>query len=372
MKKLSVLQLISSSATSGAERHVIDLSCRLIERGHRVLIVCPEEGWLPSKALQLDIPVQIVPMKGKSLSQAILNISTLAKKMEVDVMHTHLTRAAYIGYVLGSFRISPIVTSVHIANNSRIYNRLAKRTNRIVAVSDFVHGMLHGRGIKSDFIDTVYNGTDFLNYPPIDADEVRAEFCIPRDRKIIAQVGRISSLKGQKSAIDALQYLRKRGHDVHGLFVGEAEEGYDRELKQAIRDYKLDPYVTFTGVRDDVPRLLDGSDIVAITSIMETFGIVAIEAMARSRAVVATRVGALPEVISDGFSGMLYDPGSRQCLDHFEYLLSQPLVREEMGRNGKSLVEERFSNEKMADRMLDVYRKASMTLASCPVLLPNG
>jgi glycosyltransferase involved in cell wall biosynthesis len=112
------------------------------------------------------------------------------------------------------------------------------------------------------------------------------------------------------------------------------------------------------GERHDVPRLLDSFTLSTMPSVMETFGVAAIEAMARSKAVVATKVGALPEVVRDGQTGLLVDLRSDQIAEAVCYLLSNGGVREEMGRRGRRLVEQKFTLDEMVSRFEDVYERA--------------
>lgn len=357
LKKLKIVQLISSSATSGAERHVIDLTVHLISRGHEVVLMCPEDGWVPQTASEFCIPAMVCPMKGKSWLSTISKLNEMVLSEQFNVIHTHLTRAAYLGFASSKMTGCPVVTSVHIANNDRIYNRIAKRNNRLVAVSGFVHGMLHGRGIPEKFIDTVYNGTDFLDFPISDSSRLRKEFGINGDVQLIGQIGRISPQKGQIDLLKALSKVKRSIKNIHGLFVGRFDGEYESEIRQRVATLGLENHVTFTGLRHDIPELIDACDFVAVPSKMETFGLAAVEAMARSKAVVAARVGALPEVILDGRTGLLYDLDSDQLPELLSYLLKEPRIRDEMGAFGKQVAMECFSLSQMTDRIEEVYGK---------------
>jgi glycosyltransferase involved in cell wall biosynthesis len=113
-----------------------------------------------------------------------------------------------------------------------------------------------------------------------------------------------------------------------------------------------------TGVRHDVPRLLDSFTFNTLPSYMETFGVAAIEAMARGKAVVATRVGALPEVVRDGQTGLLVDLRPDQIAEAVSYLLSNDEVREAMGQRGRRLVEQKFTLKQMVNGFEGVYSRA--------------
>jgi glycosyltransferase involved in cell wall biosynthesis len=298
-------------------------------------------------------------MKGSGWYRTMLYLMHQARKHKVDVIHTHLTRSAYIGHAASMLSRTPMVTSVHIANNDQIYKRLARGTNRLVAVSNFVRGMLHGKGVPDKFVDTVYNGTDFVDFAFSDPTAVKEEFKIPEDRRLIGLVGRVCKEKGHLEMVEAMKQVRKEHPEAHLMFVGRVEEPFAEEFKDAIHSAGISDRVTCTGIRHDVPRLLDALTISTMPSHIETFGIAALEAMARSKAVVAARVGGLPEVVRHGQTGILVEPQPDEIAEAVSYLLTNDAVREEMGANGRKLVEQKFTIGEMVRQFEHVYNKAA-------------
>ncbi len=351
--------MCSSSATSGAERHVYSLSNLLKQRGHHVQVVTPAPGWLPTILQDAGIPVHNSFMKGTGWYHTMGYLIKEVRRNKIDVVHTHLTRAAYIGHALGLVTKVPIVTSVHIANNDQIYRRLARGHNRLVAVSNFVAGMLHGKGVPERYIDTVYNGTDFIEIATSSRESVMDEFHIPYDRKIVGLVGRVCRDKGHLELITGMKDVRARHPNVHMMFVGLVEEGFRPEVTDALHEAGLHDRVTMTGVRHDIPRLLDAMTLSTLPSHMETFGVAAIEAMARAKAVVATRVGALPEVVRHKQTGLLVDLRPEAIGEAVGYLLENDDEREAMGHRGRILVEQKFTLTEMATRFEAVFAKAA-------------
>lgn len=319
-------------------------------------MVAPEPGWLPNILDDAGIPIHTSYMKGAGWYRTMGYLIRQVRRGKVDVVHTHLTRAAYIGHAVGLVTGVPIVTSVHIANNDRIYRRLARRRNRLVAVSNFVAGMLHGNGVPDRFIETVYNGTDFVDIAPARREEVLDEFGIPHDRKVVGLVGKVCRDKGQLELITAMRDVRREHPDAHVLFVGRVEEGFRPEIEEAIESNGMADRTTLTGVRHDIPRLLDAMTLSTLPSVMETFGVAAIEAMARRRAVVATRVGALPEVVRHKQTGLLVDLRPESIAEAVGYLLENERERKAMGERGRMLVEQKFTLQEMASRFEKVYR----------------
>jgi glycosyltransferase involved in cell wall biosynthesis len=356
-RPLRILQIISSSATSGSERHLLCLSRLLLERGHHVEVVCPEPGWLPDVLRAAGVEVHIRQMRGRGRMGTMLFLMRKLRIGSFDVLHTHLTRAAYLGFPAGLVARVPVVTSVHIANNDPIYRRIARGRNRVVAVSHFIREMLDRIGVPSSHVEVIYNGTDLHASPPSDAAEVREELDIPTDAAVVGLVGRACVEKGHLELVRALGSLVGRHPRMHLLLVGKVEDSFRSDLMAALERAGLQGRVTLTGVRHDVPRLLDAMTFSTMPSHHETFGMAAIEASARGKAVVATRVGGLREVVVDGETGMLVDPGVEPLAKALDFLLGDPAARERMGAQGRRYVEEHFTLDRMGDRFEDLYRR---------------
>lgn len=357
-RPLNVLQIVSSSATSGAEKHVFNLSERLIQRGHRVDVICPVGGWLPKELRESGITVHESDMKGRGWLQTVGLSMRLMRERKIDVVHSHLTRATYFGAVSGMLRGVPAVASVHVANHDQVYKRMARGRNRLVAVSNYVRGLLHGRGVRDRFIDTVYNGTDFTEFALSSDGRLYDEFGIPRDRKLIGLVGRVCREKGHLEMVDAMRLIAKEYPQSHAVFVGRFEAGFEPEIRGAIESAKLTDRITLTGVRHDVPHLLDSFAFTTMPSHQETFGVAAIEAMARGRAVVASRVGGLQEVVRHEVNGLLVDTQPDQIADAMGYLLDHESERIRMGHTGRKIVEEKFTLNRMVEQLEAVYYRA--------------
>jgi glycosyltransferase involved in cell wall biosynthesis len=328
-------------------------------RGHEVQVLVSNQGWLPEILHGERIRVESSYMRGTGYYRTIARLVKQVRRERIDVLHAHLTRASYISYFVGLVTGVPVVTSVHIANNDQIYRRLARRHNRLIAVSNFVRGMLHGKGVPERFIETIYNGTDFVDLPPSNPGSVKAELGIPQDRMLIGLVGRVCPDKGQIELIQAMKQVRTKHPQAHVVFVGRVSQDYRSDVDDAIDAAGLRSHSSITGVRHDIPRMLDAFTMSTLPSKMETFGVAAIEAMARGKAVVATRVGALPEVVRHRHTGLLVDLRPDEIAEAVGYLLDNAAEREEMGRRGRFLVEQKFSIAEMVGRFENVYRKAA-------------
>ncbi len=297
-------------------------------------------------------------MKGAGWFRTTGLVMNRFRKGQFDVAHTHLTRATYFGAIAGTLTGRPSVATVHIANHDQIYKRMARGRNRLVAVSNFVRGMLHGRGIPDRYIDTVYNGTDFTEIETHDPVSVRDEFNLGSDRKLIGLVGRVCREKGHLMMVEAMRDVLKEHPQTHVMFVGKLEQHFAEEFNDAVAAAGIGKNLTMTGVRHDIPRLLDAFEFTTMPSHQETFGIAAIEAAARRKAVVASRIGGLPEVVRHQQTGLLIDLRPQELSDAINYLIEHEEERHQMGALGRVMVEQKFTLRHMVDRLEGVYERA--------------
>lgn len=305
------------------------------------------------------IPAHPIAMKGKSTLAAHRWMLRFVNRRRFDVIHAHLTRATYLGFVSGTLRGVPLVASVHVATHDGIYKAAARKSNRLVAVSNYVRGVLHGRGVPERFIDVVYNGTDFADHSVATGERVHREFGIADDRRLVGLVGRVCPEKGHMLAVQALPEVLGAHPNAHLIFVGRFENGFEPQIRQAVLDLRVEEHVTFTGNRHDVPRMLDAMDFSILPSSMEACPLAALEAMARSKALVASRVGGLSELVVQDETGLLVDQTPHELAVGMNYLLEHDTERERMGANARRLIEEKFTMGQMLERLEAVYARAA-------------
>lgn len=359
-KPLRILQIISSTATSGAEHHTIVLTRELILRGHNVEVICPPIPWMEAAFLSTGATVHAVSLKDAAGYPAFKYTVKLLNSRKFDIIHTHLSRAAYLGFLAGSYCRIPVISTVHVETKEPLYKFMPRGNNRLVAPSNFIRGLLRGRGVAEKYIDVVYNGTDFGMSDLVDFNsEVFEEFQIPESRKLIGLVGRVAEEKGQGLAVNAMPEVLKQQPNAHLLFVGRTEGDFHNFLQGQIRSMGLESRVTFTGNREDVARMFDAMTFSILPSSMESFGLAVIESMARARPVVVSRVGALSEIVVHDETGLVVDKTPGAFANAMSYLLDHPAECQRMGLNGRKMVFEKFTAAQMVERMEAVYRTAS-------------
>lgn len=360
-KKWRILQMVSSSATSGAERHLVLLSRMLQQQGHLVVTVCPPHNWLPEELQRAGVNTLPLPMRGAGAAMTLWRLARVVREQRMDIIHTHLTRAAYYGLLLGLLTRKPVVSTVHVFTCDPAYRWLSRMGNPLIAVSDAVRRWLIEYGVPASVIQTVYNATDFVSLDGVNADaprEVRSEFGLPLNSKLIGVFAKVTPIKGQDLLLEALPQVLRLHPDAYVLFVGIAESAFAHQTQQRATRLGVHRHVIFTGLRTDVARLMQAVDVVVMPSRSETFGLAALEAMALGKPVIATRVGGLPELVRDGETGILVDLTAASLAHALDELLASAELRVRLGETARTLVCRYYNPEQMVQHIESVYARA--------------
>jgi glycosyltransferase involved in cell wall biosynthesis len=201
----------------------------------------------------------------------------------------------------------------------------------------------------------VVNGVDVA---AIDAarsgDEVRRELGLPEGVPVIGLVGRLDHWgKGHKELFEAMATLKER-HGLHALIVGGGRK--IDEVRQVAASLGLAGVVTFLGPRRDVPDLLNAMDIFVLPSYSEGVSLALLEAMAAGKPVIATAVGGLPEVVTEGDNGLLIPPRDAEALaGALARLLTDPALAQRLGANARARVRENFSLDRLGREINEIY-----------------
>jgi glycosyltransferase involved in cell wall biosynthesis len=160
-------------------------------------------------------------------------------------------------------------------------------------------------------------------------------------------VASLHARKGHSIALRAARVLKDQGKKIRWVFCGDGPERVP--LMRQAAELHLDGNVIFTGFRSDIRSVISGLDVFVLPSLMEGLGVSLIEAMAMGKPVVASRVGGIPEIVTDGETGFLVPPGSPEgIVARVGELLLNEGLRNKMGMNGKRVVLQKFTMERMA------------------------
>ncbi|MFN2176392.1 MAG: glycosyltransferase [Anaerolineales bacterium] len=184
--------------------------------------------------------------------------------------------------------------------------------------------------------------------------KIRKKLQIPDHVFVIVNVGRLSDQKNPLEWIHIAHRLSKEVENVIFLLVGDGPLRLD--IEEEIKKLKLSEKVILTGLKRDVQSYLSIMDVFLITSLWEGLPRTVLQAMAMGIPVVAYKSGGIPEVVNDGISGYLCNPGDiDEMTKKTILLLKNPIMREEMGRKGSSMISNEFDLQVMIKQVSQLY-----------------
>ena len=361
MSALRVLEAITPSRIGGAEVFVTELFSSFSELGAHVEVFCPEGRPFVEYARARGISPITWKTHGKFDPLTVIRLARLMKRDRIDVIHTHLSTASLLGAFAAKLARRRSVAHVHGLNTATCF----RYSDTIIAVSEKVKAHLMVQGIDAKKIRVVHNGVDLVRFQPIDAREAKIGLGYDPDEPLLGVFGRLSSEKGQRVAVEAMFLIVKdpsttlphKGRGFADARLALVGEGRDREdLTATAEALGISGSVSFTGFMQDVREMMSACDVVIVPSSRgEGFGLVAVEAMALQRPVVASAQGGLPEIVIPGETGLLVPPNDPQALaDAVEKLLDDTELARSLGVKGRARVEERFALGEQMRKVLSI------------------
>ena len=351
---MHVLQLLPSLTVGGVERGVLDLAKGLIARGNRVSVVS-SGGPLVKPITELGAMHYQLPVHNKSPLTMLLCIPAVTQIIHttgVDLVHARSRIPAWIGIAASRISQRPFVTTAHGFYRPHIISRVMVRGRLVIAPSAALAAYLtENFRLPKERIRIVPRG--------VDLDTFRLKPPTRRDGPWrIGLFSRLSAIKGHEVALRACAQLIQRGIPVTLCIAGDPPESPTRRaLELLAEELNLQKSIEWLGIRHDMHQLLESVECVVVPSTYpESFGRVVIEAQAIGRPVVASRVGALSDLIDDGKSGILVPPGDPKALaDALARMRYDEALRTRCIDAGRVRVECDWALDRMVDRTIEVY-----------------
>jgi glycosyltransferase involved in cell wall biosynthesis len=332
--------------------------------GQRAALVAHPGGELRRRAAEGLELVPLAPRTEVDLTAAF-RLARVIRRLRPDVIHAHDPHGvAMAGLALpmaGGSVSPPLVASrrvdFHLKGNS--FSRWKYRqVDCFIAASEAIRQMLLADGVPDARTVTVHEGIDIDHVLAAPAVNVHEALWLPHHAPIVGNVAALVPHKGQRHLVDAAHLVVQAVPDARFVILGEGE--LRESLERQVREYHLEKHVLLPGFREDVLGCLKGFDLFVMSSVTEGLGTSLLDAMACSRAVVASNTGGIPEVVADGETGVLVAPRDHRALaDAIIRLLGNAELRAAMGRAGFARVRERFSLDRMIAGTAAVYARVA-------------
>ncbi len=355
-----ILHVAKVSGISGAERHLLLLLPALRDLGFDVRFVLLHEdeagAWdFASGLTDAGISVEDVRLARTFSPLAFKRLAAVIRRRRPDLLHTHLVHADFYGLTAGKLARVPVLASTKHGFNAFRDSRLFARGDRAVGSLADLHIAISG-GLADYLAESegFARGSFEVVHYGLAADPPAAPYAGSAPR--FAIVGRLVPIKGHSVLFEAfarvLEELPAATLDVAGAGP------LDGELKALAGSLGIAPAVRFLGYAPG-PQVMEESAVVVVPSFGEGFGMVALEAMERGRAVVASAVGGLPEILEAGRTGLLVPAGNVEALGQALIGLGSDLDRARaLGAAGRARAVERFTQERCTERTVSLYEGA--------------
>jgi glycosyltransferase involved in cell wall biosynthesis len=365
-----VLNVVPTLMCGGTENQFMALA-RLLDRVRfDVEFACLRRwGGFVDELLARNIPLTEYPVPTFRSLAALAQQARLTRhirRRRIQIVHAY----NFYGNVFATppARLVAPVVIASIRDRAPYLTTMQRRVQRyacqfadcILVNADAVRDWLVGDGYDSSKIAVIRNGVDLSRFDNLASPvNLRRELGMPDDTPLVGVVSRLSRLKGLEHFLEAAAIVRSRVPAVRFLVVGETnpmDRAYLKHLQEHAARCGIAEYVTFTGLRVDVPAVLASLTVSVMPSLNEALSNVVLESMAAGAPTVATRVGGTPEAVIDGVTGVLIPPADSAALaDAIVHLLNDPQRAAHLGRAARSRIADHFSVRRMVRATEDLY-----------------
>ena len=359
----------------GTETFARELSVQLGKRGWKSVLCFLSE---PTEEVRrfLDLPntsLNVYATTKDSSFKTGRNLATITRGHRPEILHLHFT--GFLNFYSWIVRLQSVKKVFFTDHHSRsagyvparapFWKRVAARfinrpLTKVISVSNYGYECMTAFDLlPRDRFQMIYNGVDLtrVKTEAKRAVEFRRRYSIPAERAIVTQVSWIIPEKGIRDFVETARMVTARNPNVQFVVVGDVAYR-EQYMKEAI-EMGLADRLIWTGMVDDPfsEGVYDAADVVCQFSRWEeVFGWMIAEAMAHGKPVVATRVGGIPELITNGESGFLVERGDTAAMaERIMTLLADRELRARLGQTGRETVSAKFDLRKNVAQLISSY-----------------
>jgi glycosyltransferase involved in cell wall biosynthesis len=301
----------------------------------------------------------------------MLALRRLVREVRPDVIYTsQQVIDIHMGRLLARMTGTSHVVHLHYSVGpwlGRSVVRAIKSSRQLVAVSEFVRETAVMHGADKLGVSTLLNPLPFGHRPgdaPSATNTVRASLGIAPDAPLVLAAGRLDPDKGHIRLLDAFGHVQRRVNDARLVICGTSSpwaHAHERSIREHCYELGLERAVIFAGFRSDMTEVYEAADVFCLPSELEPFGLVFLEAMNAGLPIIAARSGGVPELVTDGVTGLLAYPDDAAALArNLLTVVSDPATRRRLGDAGRDRVARDFDPSEVAARWWKMLQGASV------------
>jgi len=347
---MKILRVLPSMDFGGIERGVYDFSLRAVSLGHKVVIVSGPGRFIPP-LIEKGIRWYNLPMDKKNPAvffRSTHRLKEIIREEKPEIVHIQSRFPCWIAYhIKKNFPCTPFVTSIHNFYNFRCYSKATGKGDLVITVSNALKKYaIDYLNVPEEKIRVVYNGVeeDFAEIEKVHSPVIR-----------IGMIARFTMWKGHFCFLEALKKVHKGGYKIQGLIVGAGSNRYKRKLEKWIIKNGMGGIINIQQM--DAKEALKNIDILVVPSVKpEGFGRTVVEAQMSKTPVIGTDIGAIPELIENGETGFLVNPGDADGIaDYIGKLIKDKALYQKISNYAQKNAIRKFSLKNMVENTLNVY-----------------
>lgn len=331
--------------------------------GHNVTLICHPNGRLRGEAERAGVQTSALHTNSQLAPAAPFRLAAQLCRERPDVLHLHTSKDYLCGAIAGRLaRVPAIVLTRHMLLPLKPLMRCVyARVDAVVCLSQGLTALLQSQRLPVEKLHPMYGAIDVAPFArPANSQQigsVRREWNAQPDEILVGCIGRLVNGKGQELLLEAVARCRARSLPLRLILVGSGPQ--KTALQMQAQRLGLTSRVHFADFQEEVPRILGALDIVAVPSTSEELlPLVILEALAARRAVVASQVGGVSEILADNSMGILIPPGNIEALANaLCCLTSDADLRRRLGNAGANRVQTHFALPRLLQDTQDLYTR---------------
>lgn len=364
---MRILQISSAKSFGGGEKHLVDLSRGLVERGHEVFVaIRPNVKWRDRLSFLEDEKILQLPLRNSIDIFSARKLARFIREKEIEIVHAHLARDYPVAAL--SVRLAPkarLILTRHVLFPLNPLQKFAlSNVAKVIAVSSAVEANLQ-KTFPAEKIVSIPNGIEIEKWSGADHQQIREAFRyehnISSDAFLIGTIGELKQLKGQEDFIMAAQIIAPRFPESHFVVVGKdnsLDQNFRRKLKRLVKVFGLEERFLWLDWVEDTAEILHSLDIFVSASYSESFGLSILEAMASGVAVVATETEGAKELLEEEKTGKLVPlENPVKLAEKISELSTHTDQRLRLGKQAQKIAQENFTLEKMIAKTEMIYQE---------------
>lgn len=365
-RSLHIVHTESSCGWGGQEIRILEESRGMIERGHRVTVLCPVESTLYARARDWGVKVVGLPIREKRWPDfKAMRAWILANRHEIDLINTHSSTDSWLvalaNLSLGK-RAVPVLRTRHISApvknsfaNRWLYGKAAARV--VTTGEGLRHELIDGLGLPAERVQSIFTGINTKRFVPGNKVEAREKLGLDVNAVWVGIIATLRSWKGHKYLLKAIAELDDPR--IRLVIVGDGPQR--DKLNRLTVELGLTRVVRFAGQQRDVVPWLQALDVFALPSFAnEGVSQAVMQAMSVGLPVITTPIGSSADVVKAGLTGVLVPPKDSKALAQaIRKLLDNPQEADKLGAAARSFALDNCGIERMITRMEATFQRVA-------------